>query len=552
MKNQATTTQKADTRKTTSLIKKYLKEKYNIKAKVKSEKYSGGSSIRISYVAGVDTSIIDADLAGLQMGSFNGMEDIYEYNSIEAPVIDGYELQQYKYSFVEREIPETMKVKMCELISAKMNFVGVHKFDGDLHRRFEQTFGSAWSWSDLLFREVDELNFICDDVENIELISVESNPQGASFGLIFTYKYDGKEYKTVTEETETVTEETTERKKGEPLGYENYETFSPAHRENETFYQYDFRAYDGELFSCVKPTLEECRIKRDEWLNTKQNSDNNKNTVEMKKQEFKEGQTVKVTYQKGTTYTGIVKTVKEKSLMIDVDGTNKLAMLSTANVEILKDTKTPATDKKKADTSKKADAKGKTTTETKKASKTAPKEEPKPKTEDKAKVESGKPEKMTAFYKYMIELSKSINIEAKSMEAAKTVVLTPAGGKKLTQLKKDYKSGKVDVKELFNSLKDLAKNHNKTAKAKEKTEGKNTPEVHPVIDMISKVDTEQKYNQLLKVVKDQKVKFVSKKRGFEMELVKYENGNIYVKNVENDKLYYSLPSRFSVHFKVQE
>lgn len=37
-----------------------------------------------------------------------------------------------------------------------------------------------------------------------------------------------------------------------------------------TMYQYDFRdTASGELFSCVKPTLEECRAARDKWLATK-------------------------------------------------------------------------------------------------------------------------------------------------------------------------------------------------------------------------------------------------------------------------------------------
>lgn len=30
--------------------------------------------------------------------------------------------------------------------------------------------------------------------------------------------------------------------------------------------QYDYRHTDGELFSCVAKTLEECRTKRDKWL----------------------------------------------------------------------------------------------------------------------------------------------------------------------------------------------------------------------------------------------------------------------------------------------
>lgn len=43
-------------------------------------------------------------------------------------------------------------------------------------------------------------------------------------------------------------------------GCENYETFT--HRRKK-FYQYEYRAEDGELFTCVKPTLTECRNARD-------------------------------------------------------------------------------------------------------------------------------------------------------------------------------------------------------------------------------------------------------------------------------------------------
>jgi hypothetical protein len=49
-------------------------------------------------------------------------------------------------------------------------------------------------------------------------------------------------------------------------GEENYTTFSPVHRPNTVFYQYDYRHTDGKLFSVVAPTLEACRTKRDKWL----------------------------------------------------------------------------------------------------------------------------------------------------------------------------------------------------------------------------------------------------------------------------------------------
>jgi len=49
-------------------------------------------------------------------------------------------------------------------------------------------------------------------------------------------------------------------------GQENYTTYSPSHRPNQLFYQYDYRHTDGCLFSCVSTTLEKCREKRDNWL----------------------------------------------------------------------------------------------------------------------------------------------------------------------------------------------------------------------------------------------------------------------------------------------
>ena len=43
-----------------------------------------------------------------------------------------------------------------------------------------------------------------------------------------------------------------------------------------TFYQYDYRHTDGELFACVKPTLDECRTARNKWLNAKQGKEGNR------------------------------------------------------------------------------------------------------------------------------------------------------------------------------------------------------------------------------------------------------------------------------------
>ena len=52
-------------------------------------------------------------------------------------------------------------------------------------------------------------------------------------------------------------------------GEENYMTFRPAHRPKQLYYQFDYRDKSGELFSTVALTLEQCREKRDKWVQAK-------------------------------------------------------------------------------------------------------------------------------------------------------------------------------------------------------------------------------------------------------------------------------------------
>ncbi|MBS6651032.1 DUF3873 family protein [Alistipes putredinis] len=58
-----------------------------------------------------------------------------------------------------------------------------------------------------------------------------------------------------------------------PMGEERHEyfTLSLSPRRKKRLCQYDYRHTDEELFSCVAPTLEECRAKRDIWLIKKNN-----------------------------------------------------------------------------------------------------------------------------------------------------------------------------------------------------------------------------------------------------------------------------------------
>lgn len=53
-------------------------------------------------------------------------------------------------------------------------------------------------------------------------------------------------------------------------GQEQYEIFSrKVGRQTKKYVSYDYRHTDGELFSCVKPALEDCRTARGLWLENK-------------------------------------------------------------------------------------------------------------------------------------------------------------------------------------------------------------------------------------------------------------------------------------------
>lgn len=53
-------------------------------------------------------------------------------------------------------------------------------------------------------------------------------------------------------------------------GTEKYESTKRLSDGKNNPFQYDYRHTDGELFSCVRPTLKECRHLRDEWIKGKE------------------------------------------------------------------------------------------------------------------------------------------------------------------------------------------------------------------------------------------------------------------------------------------
>jgi len=49
-------------------------------------------------------------------------------------------------------------------------------------------------------------------------------------------------------------------------GQEQFMTFIAGAFRGTEYYQYDYRHTDGELFTTIAKTLEECRKQRDKWI----------------------------------------------------------------------------------------------------------------------------------------------------------------------------------------------------------------------------------------------------------------------------------------------
>jgi len=89
------------------LIRAELKNAFpNIKFSVRSDYFSGGSSVDIRWTDGPKTDEVEAITRKYQYGHFNGMEDIYEYSNSRD------DLPQAKYVQTAREISEETKARI--------------------------------------------------------------------------------------------------------------------------------------------------------------------------------------------------------------------------------------------------------------------------------------------------------------------------------------------------------------------------------------------------------------------------------------------------------
>jgi len=87
-------------------IRKVLKQlSPTTKFRVNSSVYSGGDSVYVNWVDGPTYDAVNAIVRDYQEGSFNSMEDIYEYDNKK-------DLPQVKYVLPQREMSDAVREKL--------------------------------------------------------------------------------------------------------------------------------------------------------------------------------------------------------------------------------------------------------------------------------------------------------------------------------------------------------------------------------------------------------------------------------------------------------
>lgn len=171
------TIKKATPRKTTSLLKKYLKEVFDIEVRIRQKNYSGGNSIYCSYDLGINKEVVQDMFDNIEKGSFNSMEDLYEYNhDRNKPVIDGYELYDFEYSFVDREIPNSILLQIArKLVELDMHNKCLTEDLINEHSLYVRStdYDSLYSsWSDFIYKFTEGLNLLNFNTQDEHLITI--------------------------------------------------------------------------------------------------------------------------------------------------------------------------------------------------------------------------------------------------------------------------------------------------------------------------------------------------------------------------------------------
>ncbi len=106
------------------MIRKELK-KHGIKAKVKSENYSMGSSVNITLNNELPKTVelVTSFAKAFQYGHFDGMNDIYEHSN------NNDDLPQAKFVFVENAYSDELKQSVWDLVHVKLQGMDYYNAD---------------------------------------------------------------------------------------------------------------------------------------------------------------------------------------------------------------------------------------------------------------------------------------------------------------------------------------------------------------------------------------------------------------------------------------
>lgn len=185
--------EQASAKETTNLLKKYLKEKFNVMFSIRSD----ASALRIRYVGGPDINLVKSEVERLKYGTFDSMQDLagIKDSSELGVVLDGKQLREYKFVFVNQTLPEALEYQLTKALSERFNFADIHRVETleDMTRRFDSvnTIG-YWNWRDYMYSKFRDRNFVTDKTDNIVVTGCVTNNQEVSF----TYTYLGKSYST--------------------------------------------------------------------------------------------------------------------------------------------------------------------------------------------------------------------------------------------------------------------------------------------------------------------------------------------------------------------
>lgn len=190
-------TVQADTKKSSILLKKLLKEKFGITCTVKSSFYSGGCSLDIEYKAGPDAKHLQFIENALEYGRFDSMQD-YSYSvPVSGLVVDGFKLETFKHVFIEQELPQNLTLQLCQKIAIfwgldiPQNFNECVEHNSTVAEKF---CGESYTYTNLLHRNFRTRNFCTQDTEKITVLSCHKSEK--SNDVYFIYEYNGNTYST--------------------------------------------------------------------------------------------------------------------------------------------------------------------------------------------------------------------------------------------------------------------------------------------------------------------------------------------------------------------